>query len=700
MRLIISLILLLAVGCGTYPTIQSAEDNAQKIRDFFADSLESSPNLAPENSFREKCVEHVVALYFIINHPELLEKTRIPKEILEALPQDQLKALKNQPLETILKALHELDPSFYQDTQNAMNKAVTEFKFNSDKLEAIKVPRLGDAWTDFFQKVLTNYFPSLTLEDRKRILAYMIRNLKTNATDNEALLSWVHASGPYFQKYMQLMVDYLEPGNDPKLKQLKEDLEKVKDGLPRIPESDRNAYLQELAEKGFDLEYLDTLGAASVGEAMKVRNRATGREMVVKFRRPGIEKIAAREREFFLEQAKSAQGEALKASFNEIAKQIQEEFDYRIELKRIRQGIKAYESGNSGIKVVRPVEDFPHSERYFAMEYVRGKTFKQLDNTKLHRYTKSILWEKLTVKLMSQSLFAKEGAFFHGDLHQGNIMVTFSPELKLPAETTREEVQKAINGGFIQVVVIDFGNAHSLTQNQRLRLKNIFLAASKISNSARAFLMAMLNKQNVEELALKLDDLFSFENRETLPPIRIGKAMDILLANNIPIPGFLMAFKRTLAMLCKIHEDLIDEPSIDLGKPSLDNVLQRGYTDNLVDTMLSDKTPAGLENFYAVINGIALGSVSRTVFEALFIPWSKEYFTYKELTEEQKNSKSCWESTDNYFEGIWSCAGSGVHGAHEWLRSTSPSTVGGVEYILRTAGSAIRTGLADTLAGF
>ncbi|MES2504563.1 MAG: AarF/UbiB family protein [Myxococcota bacterium] len=600
MKFILLILLVVAAGCGNHPLSRNEEQRSDSVRKLFAELLDPPAELANSKSVvKEVLLRNLDGLYFLINHPDLLKKTKVPAEIIHAIPADALERLKDQPLETIAKALRQLDQSFFDDIQKTLDNSVKNFKFAAKDLEAIKIPKLGEAWTDFFQGVLVNYFPALPLKDRKRILAFMILKLNDLSTDNEVLLNWVYASGPYFQKYLQLMADYLEPGDDHNLAELKQGLMKVKDALPSIPKVLIDVYLQELAKEGYQIEIIRSLGAASVGEAFLAKlGGKNGRQVVIKFRRPGIEDIAKAEEIFFSSQAAKAQGDALKASFKEVSLQINEEFDYRTEYKKIKAGIKAYENDPSyPIKVVRPLseDEFPSSDRYLAMEFVDGKTFRQLDKNPLQQHAKSILWERMTRKFMKQALFAKENHFFHGDLHEGNMMVVFSPDLKLAEDATREEVQKAVDNGLISLVLIDFGNAHELTSGQSLALRNIFLSAAKLSNSAQVFLDNICPEAPAKVLESLQESVFSnvAEKREVEVPQKLGAAMDVLLMNNLPIPGFLMAFERSLGMLSNVKHN---------SEANLHQISQDAYVNEVKDLV------AGMNGAVknSVLDGIVL----------------------------------------------------------------------------------------------
>ena len=630
--LTVSTIILLS--CGSHPLSQTDEQKTQKIQTFFASVIEPTPEESKATiPFKQVCLDNLEALYFIINDPELVEKSGIPTEILNAIPRD-FNQLKGHSLEVIHKVIQAQPDSFFQENQTHMDKAVSDFKFKLDQLQAIKVPKLGNVWTEFFQKILTNYFPDLALEDKKHILAFMIRQPKKENSETEALLNSVYASGPYFQKYMQLMGDKLEPGDDAKLNKLKDGLMTVKSKLPSISKADQENYLKELRAKGVDLEILRSLGAGSVGEVFLVKNKKTGTQLVVKLIRPGIREIARRERLFFENQASSP---TLKKSFAQMADQIDEELDYTIELKKLKKGIEAYGEDGSKINVVKPILDFPNGEDYFAMELVDGETFDQLGSDfidkekkepkpgaqkKRDAFIKSILWEKIIRKFLQKALFDPDNAFFHGDLHEGNIMVVFSPDLKLPADPSREDVQAEVNNGHIQLVLIDFGNAHSLSQDERRRLKNIFLSASVLSNSSEAFLDAMLEDDDLDpekrlELKQLLDQtVFSDANSSQLPSRKIGEAMDILIENGVVIPLFLMAFKRSLSML---HDTYLKVDPVP-GNTGIRNTFEDAYTNNLKDILWHDDSAPGKANFWNLIDNI--------IFEGEAIGWEKEHFNY------------------------------------------------------------------------
>lgn len=643
MRLFLSLTILILVGCGTHPLSQTAEQRQQQIRLFFADAVLPEPGeTEPAIPFKYACFKHLEALYFIINSPQVLEASGIPKEILNSIPQD-FEKLKGEPLETILKALSKLSDDFFRNNQTKIETAVQNIVFDFDELKSIQVPKLGKTWTEFFEKILHNYFPSLPLEDKSRILAFALRSHDPKKSSSQAVLNWVYASGPFFQKYLQLMADYLEPGNNEKLAEFKKSLMEIKQGLPSIHNYHLQIYLQELHQQGVDLEIIRSLGAASVGQAFLAKNKSNGQQLVVKFMRPGIEEIAKREREYFKNQALLP---ALKSSFDEIAAQITEELDYRIELDKIKKGITAYEGDSYQIHVVRPIESFPNGKRYFAMELVDGKTFKQLGANKLEKLAKALLWERVTRKFMYQALWARKNGFFHGDLHDGNIMVVMDPQLNLGDNPSKKDVEEAINKDLIKVVLIDFGNAHELNQETRRRLKDTFLSSTKLSNSSTEFLKALYVIQKNFELVQEILDTSVFDeahradsaNGEDSAPQKIGKAMDVLLENGKPIPGFLMAFQRCLGMLNNIYDTLEYKPE----RASLHYIAQDTYVTDLKE-LIEELSPDMLSS---LLDGIVL--------KAQAADWEGDqieaFLNEKGLKEKWSSLRTRWAAETDFYK--------------------------------------------------
>jgi predicted unusual protein kinase regulating ubiquinone biosynthesis (AarF/ABC1/UbiB family) len=435
---------------------------------------------------------------------------------------------------------------------------------------------------------------------------------KSTSSSTEVLLALIYGSGPFFQKYIQLLGDYLEPGNDPDLKALRENLKDVKSGLAHIKPYYLAKYTNEIeAQRGVRIHILKSLGAASVGETflctMQKRQSdgsfGPAQEVVVKFMRPDIEDVALREADFFQKTAGSI-SHMMGESFEGLKKQILDEMDYVKELDKLKRGYEVYNEPNSSIRVVRPIPDnaFPQTKYYMAMELALGKTFKdvrvktlpsnsdQAFRAKVELMVKGVLLELLTNRYIDKAFFLTPDGFFHGDLHDGNILMIIDDKVfdilqkkvRQNGDFSREDVRKLLNvkgnngQNLIKITLIDFGNAHSLTKKERSGMLNLFISCTPISQSIPAFMQAFDELSNLPIAADKIEiikkdleaDAFNPEKAfEEVNGVkikkrahqRLGAAMDTLMANDIPIPASIMAFSRSLAMIDNSFKQLFED---------------------------------------------------------------------------------------------------------------------------------------------
>ena len=128
----------------------------------------------------------------------------------------------------------------------------------------------------------------------------------------------------------------------------------------------------------------------------------------------------------------------------------------------------------------------------------------------------------------------------------------------------------------------------------------------------------------------------------------VGEAMDILMQNGKAVPNFLMAFKRSLAMLVNIRENI--------NSDALGIIFQEAYTNNLSELLWSDNSPSGSANFWSLLHGfIVRGEASRWEYDALIKPWATKIFTYQNNFKAHEDNPSCWSGADNYYEPLRSC---------------------------------------------
>jgi predicted unusual protein kinase regulating ubiquinone biosynthesis (AarF/ABC1/UbiB family) len=207
-------------------------------------------------------------------------------------------------------------------------------------------------------------------------------------------------------------------------------------------------------ERNFDYIDKNAISGASLGQVY--RAKVKGQEVIVKVKRPGIEKVVEQDIKVlkkiipfamrFVDPNLRYSAEAMLSQFIET---IHEEMDYQIEsqnLKTIRRNFHSYP------KVVIPtVMDDYSSKNILTMDYIPGikiTNVKALDEAGIDR-------EQLVVrvhKVFFTMLLRHE--MFHADPHPGNISVT--------------------NDG--SLILYDFGMVGKLDSKTRLQLIRLYLA--------------------------------------------------------------------------------------------------------------------------------------------------------------------------------------------------------------------------------
>ncbi len=593
---------------NTAPEFTGEDHKFKIVRQFIASTLQPEPGQDnSQNPLKVAFLAYPEAIWLIANEPETLIKDPILKILLENITLDASK-LVGVGVDNIKSALNGMSDSFFQESNAYFEEAVKTFNFDNltalQQLSSIKIPSLGKEWTNFLQNILLGYFPALELADKKRVFAALLLNTLPDSSNADILLSLVYAAGPFFQKYMQLLGDKLQTDGDPQLSLLKKGLMNVKSGLPSIHPFYLRRYLQEIKTAGnSDLEIKKSLGAASVGETF-LADLGSGEEkktIVIKLMRPGVEEIAHREAKFFQKVADNI-SVTMGKSFEALKAQIIEEMDYGIELKRLEQGFQAYNESDTVVRAVGPIDGFKNSKHWLAMTLAPGKTFKDfsaldsasldqdlLYQSKANLVIKGLLLQLLTDRYIKKALFVSPKGFFHGDLHEGNIMMYVSPKVytllrekyKLSVATNNLNVLHYIaaiknimeiredDRPLIQLTLIDFSNAHSLLKRKREGMLNLFIATSDISNSPLAFLEALnllmdstlVNPSSDLPLltALKKKAFYFASSYGTLT--RLSNAIDVLMNHNLPLPASVIAFSRSLAMI----DNSYDQLNSDLG---------------------------------------------------------------------------------------------------------------------------------------
>jgi ubiquinone biosynthesis protein len=264
--------------------------------------------------------------------------------------------------------------------------------------------------------------------------------------------------GPSFVKIGQLLATREDIFPPVFIKELKKLQNKVKP----IPFEESKAIVEESLGQPIDkvFESLDPnpIGTASIGVVYKATLKS-GERVVVKVRRPGIEKILKTDFEivrFIVAQIEKVSADVrylgLSRVINDFFKATSNELNFLTEAKngqRLKSNLDLIDADK--ILVIPKVYSEYSSPSVLVMDYLDGKPFNEIRNL---AELGPVMEAKLirSVEMFAQTLL-KDG-FFHADLHGGNFFI-------LPTQ---------------QIGIIDFGLMGTLTKKNRSNLIAVLYA--------------------------------------------------------------------------------------------------------------------------------------------------------------------------------------------------------------------------------
>lgn len=329
-------------------------------------------------------------------------------------------------------------------------------------------------------------------------------------------------AGPVMQKMLQGVNPALIEDADMKIA-----LADMKDNLAPVSDKAIQAYLFDIVERGKNenpaiesITVVDSLGQASVGQALLCKLKRVGmaeEDVVVKLLRPNANLAARREQAIFADVARGL-GAGTADTFAGRFKSIMAELDLTAEAQNVQRGAKVYDYGHNkahpftNVKSAMLAPGCKPTSNTMVQQLAEGKTLKNWlagldeglanddvdleDAKKLLEKTHSAL-ENLAYMWAQEGLFGS--GFYHGDLHEGNIMV---------------------DPGTGNLTVIDFGNATSLDANGRLNVTRVI--------SGMAVSDADLFMKGYEALLESPESKEKFSNSKT----EIKEKLSALLGDN------------------------------------------------------------------------------------------------------------------------------------------------------------------------
>lgn len=306
-------------------------------------------------------------------------------------------------------------------------------------------------------QVLFKLFPSILAlrKDRKKWINQEKNQIDTEQFRKNArkVLDTFVSLGPVYIKLGQWLSSRADILPQPYL----EELSKLQDCVPSAPFDQVKPIIEkELGpiDEKFDAIDPNPISGASLGQVY--RGSISGQQIVVKVKRPGIEKVVAKD----LQVLKKVLPLALrfvdpnlrysaKAMLSQFIETIHEEMDYTNELLNLKQ-IK-HDMASSGKVIVPSVYDDHSSKNVLTMEYLPG--IKVTDVKALNE--KGIDREQLVIDVHKVffTMLLKH-SIFHADPHPGNISVTDDGKL----------------------ILYDYGMVGRINNETRFRLIRLYLA--------------------------------------------------------------------------------------------------------------------------------------------------------------------------------------------------------------------------------
>ncbi len=193
------------------------------------------------------------------------------------------------------------------------------------------------------------------------------------------------------------------------------------DPLPlHIVEDEITENLGQLGELVYSFDE-EVLASASIAQVHRAR-ALDGREVVVKVRRPGVQRSIVRDLEIikFLSTAVEAQFPEVKmvdakGILTEIDKSVRAETDFMVEagnLKRMAENFEGFE----GVHIPEVIDELT-APGVLCMEYLDGIPIREARDAGYDMERVGRLYLEAAFKMLF------EDGFFHGDLHPGNVLV-------------------------------------------------------------------------------------------------------------------------------------------------------------------------------------------------------------------------------------------------------------------------------------
>lgn len=372
--------------------------------------------------------------------------------------------------------------------------------------------------------------------------------------------------GPTFIKLGQMLSTRKDiiPGD------ILRELEKLQDEVkPFNTEEARNIISEELAsppEEVFGDFSEEPIASASIGQVYKAR-LLTGEDVIVKVKRPNIEKVVSEDLEILFDLAEFlehrfewAKMYGLTELVEEFSDSLKKEMDFARE-GRNAERFKKYFEESKEVYIPEVFWKFT-TPRMLTQEYLEGIKVSEIEALRQAHINTEKVAGNLARCYIEQ--IVKFG-FFHADPHPGNIII--------------------LNGG--RIGLLDFGMVGTLREEMKqIGTRLIVAVAGKDADKISDVLLDMgiaQKKINREELRNDIEHLMSKYYDLPFDEISVGTVMTEMLEMarkyQIKVPSELALLAKTLITLEGILAALAPDLSIiEMAEPYVKEVVRQSYS--------------------------------------------------------------------------------------------------------------------------
>lgn len=316
-----------------------------------------------------------------------------------------------------------------------------------------------------------------------------------------------------------------------------EELSKLQDSVPPFPFEQVKELIETELDTGLGDIFLSIeespLAAASIAQVHRARLNS-GRDVVVKVRRPGIERTVSIDLEILLHLAGLAERHIPELSFyrptrivEEFARVIEREMDFSVEARYMERFARQF-AGNDAIHV--PVFFAEYSTtRVLTMEYIEGVKASNIEKLDATGYDRKLIASR-GAELVLDQIF--KFGLFHADPHPGNIFI-------LPGNI---------------ICYVDFGMMGIVDQRSREDFVDILTGyvSRDEMKTAQAVLKVVEWEEEPDRRALERDlsEFMEMHLYRTLKELRVGDVLqeflNIISKHRLLIPADLYLMIKTL----------------------------------------------------------------------------------------------------------------------------------------------------------